>query len=259
MNQFFAITRAVSPAINQCELTHIDRAPIDYERATAQHHQYEEALRSIGVEVVSLPAEQELPDSVFVEDCAIVLDECAIITRPGADSRKPEVAAIAAALAPHRGLMFVREPGVVDGGDVLPVGKTLYVGLSSRSNLSAVEQMQAFLAPFGYSVRGITVTGCLHLKTAVTQVGEHTLLVNPNWVNKADFPDVDFIDVDPTESFAANAVLVDDSIIYPMSFPRTQKRLEEAGIKMVLVPADELAKAEGAVTCCSLLFRKIIY
>jgi dimethylargininase len=255
LSKFIAITRKVSPAINQCELTHVARTPIDVERANAQHHEYEQALRSLGVELVSLPAEPNLPDSVFVEDCAIVLDECAIITRPGADSRRPEVPSIAAALAPYRRLFFIQEPATLDGGDVLVVDKTIYVGISSRSNMLAIEQMQIFLTPFGYTVKSIDVTGCLHLKSAITQADERTMIINPEWVQKADFPELDFVEVDPFEAYAANAVMVGDRLLYPCSFPRTQKRLEESGIKLILVNADELAKAEGAVTCCSLIIK----
>jgi len=256
MSELVAITRQVSPGINQCELTHLQRQPIDLQRAQSQHHEYEQALRSLGVDVVSLEAAPDLPDSVFVEDVAIVLDECAIITRPGADSRKPEMEPIAKTLSPFRKLLFIQAPGTVDGGDVLTVGKHIYVGLSSRSNQSAIEQIQSFLAPFGYQVRGVDVTGCLHLKSAVTQIGDNLLLVNPAWVRKDDFPGMQFIEIDPFEPYAANAVLVDDKIIYPSAFPLTRKNLETAGIKLVTVDASELAKAEGAVTCCSLIFKK---
>jgi len=256
MPHWIAITRQVSPAINQCELTHLERQPIDVQRAQAQHHEYEEALRSLGVEILSLPPLPDLPDSVFVEDAGIVLDECAIITRPGADSRKPETELIAQALAPYRQLFHVQPPATVDGGDVLTVGKTLFVGISSRSNLDAINQMRAILVPFGYDVQGVDVTGCLHLKSAVTQVGENRLLVNPAWVRKVDFPGMEFIDIDPSEPYAANAVLVGGHVIYPSAFPRTRKRLEGAGIKLTVVDASELAKAEGAVTCCSLIFTK---
>jgi dimethylargininase len=256
MTGWIAITRQVSPDINQCELTHLQPQTIDLLRAQVQHHEYEEALRSLGVEVVSLPPEAGLPDSVFVEDVAIVLDECAILTRPGADSRKPEVESMAKALSPYRKLFFIHAPGTLDGGDVLTIGKTIYVGLSSRSNQAAVEQLQEFLAPFGYEVRGVQVTGCLHLKSAVTQAGEDLLLVNPAWVEKGQFPGMEFIEVDPAEPYAANAVLVGDRLIYPSAFPRTRGRLAGAGRPLVMVDASELAKAEGAVTCCSLIFKK---
>ena len=250
-----AITRRVSPAINQCELTHIAREPIDYERACAQHKQYEAALRSLGIDVISLDAESDLPDSVFVEDVALVLDECTIMLNPGASSRRPEVASVEKALAPYRKIYHIQAPATVDGGDILQVGKSIYVGLSSRSTEEAIAQIKAILEPRSYEVREVRATGCLHLKSAVTQVGENTLLINSDWVSKNDFPAMDFIEVDPSEPNAANAVLVDGSIIYPSSFPKTRAKIEKAGIDMLIVNADELAKAEGALTCCSLIFQ----
>ena len=250
-----AITRQVSPAINQCELTHITRQPINYERACAQHKQYEEALHSLGMKIISLDAEADLPDSVFVEDVALVLDECAVMLNPGASSRRPEVASVEKALASYREIFHIQPPGTVDGGDILRVDKTINIGLSSRSTEDAIEQLRAILEPRGYQVRAVNVTGCLHLKSAVTQVSEDTLLINPKWVLKEVFSGMQFIEVDPSETYAANAVLVDDVIIYPSSFPKTRAKLEQAGINLLVVDADELAKAEGAVTCCSLIFQ----
>jgi len=251
-----AITRQVSPAINQCELTHLAREPIDYERACAQHKQYEDALKTLELDVISLEAEPDLPDSVFVEDVALVLDECAIMLNPGAASRRPEVASVEKALTPYRDIFRIQPPVTVDGGDILTVGQTVYVGISSRSTQEAVGQMKVILEPLNYEVRAVRVTGCLHLKSAVTQVRKDALLINPKWVSKDDFPEMKFIEVDPSEPYAANAVLVDGTIIYPSSFPKTKAKLEMAGIPMLIVDADELAKAEGAVTCCSLIFRK---
>jgi len=167
-----AITRKVSPAIARCELTHLERQPINLETAVGQHAQYEQALRSLDVEIISLPAEPELPDSVFVEDAALVLDELAILTRPGAKSRRPEVESISRALGPYRDLVTIQAPGCLDGGDILQAGKMIYVGISTRSNTSAIQQMLMYLKQFGYQVKGIEVTGCLHLKSAVTQVAE---------------------------------------------------------------------------------------
>lgn len=250
-----AITRQVSPNISQCELTHLDRQPIDVERAQLQHHHYETALATLGCQVLQLPAEPALPDSVFVEDTAVVLDEIAIITRPGADSRKPETVSIAAALQPYRTCCVIEAPGTVDGGDVLRLGKTLYVGLSSRSNQAALAQMADCLKPFGYTVQGVAVNGFLHLKSAVTQVAEHTLLINPAWIDASRFGDRQIIEIDPTESYAANSLLIGETIIYPTSYPRTRQRLEQAGIPVYAVDVSELIKAEGAVTCCSLIFQ----
>jgi dimethylargininase len=250
-----AITRQVSPQIGQCELTHLERQVIDVELARRQHHQYEEVLAALGCQVHRLPVEPNLPDSVFVEDTAVVLDEMAIITRLGADSRKPETASIARALEPYRQLYTITVPGTADGGDVLCLGKTIYVGLSSRSNQPAVDQMIVFLKPCGYMVKGVKVSGCLHLKSAVTQVADDTLLINPEWVEMEIFKDMHFIEADPSEPYGANALLIGNNIIYPSSYPRTRRRLEEYGLSVKTVDVSELIKAEGAVTCCSLVFK----
>jgi dimethylargininase len=249
-----AITRHISPAVDRCELTHLERNPINLERARLQHHAYEQALRSLGVKVLSLPEEPNLPDSVFVEDVAVVLDECAVITRPGAKSRLPEVESIARELAPYRQLFSILAPGTLDGGDVLKVGKMFFVGLSGRSNQAAIDQMGAFLNPFGYTIQGIRVTGCLHLKSAVTQVGVDTLLINPAWVEVGNFPGLNIIEIDPSEPYAANALLVGENVLYQPVYSRTLERVEALGIHPVLVDESELGKAEGALTCCSLIF-----
>ena len=250
-----AITRHISRSIVKCELTHLVRTPIDLALACRQHHAYERTLRGLGVEVHSLPEEPRLPDSVFVEDTAIVLDECALVARPGAVSRQPETESIARALAPYRKLFTIQAPGRLDGGDVLTVDKTIFAGLSSRSNQAAINQMKGFLQPFGYTVREVRVTGCLHLKSAVTQVGAGTLLVNPAWVDKDNFPGMKFIEVDPSEPAAANALMVGGTVLTQPAYPKTQRRLEAAGIVPLLVDESELGKAEGALTCCALVFK----
>jgi dimethylargininase len=159
----------VSPRFNECEITHIDRTPIDVNTAQTQHHGYVQALKDLGCAVMELPAEADLPDSVFVEDTAVVLQEVALITRPGADSRKPETESITHALRPYRELVFIESPATVDGGDVLVVGKNIYMGMSTRSNHSAVDQMNSLLHKYGYKVQGVQLHDCLHLKTAVTR------------------------------------------------------------------------------------------
>jgi dimethylargininase len=249
-----AITRKISPAITRCELTHLERQLIDLEKADIQHKDYENILRSIGVKVISLPVEADLPDSVFVEDAAVVLDEVAVITRPGAESRRPETASIAEALAPFRKLLYIQSPATLDGGDVLTIGKTIYVGISSRSNPDAIQQMQNILSPFNYFIKGVNISGCLHLKSAVTRVSEKLLLINPKWVGKESFPGMNFIEIDPGEPYAANGLLVGDKVIYPNAFPKTLILLEGAGIDVITLDTSELAKAEGAVTCCLLAF-----
>jgi len=248
-----AITRAVSPRFNECEITHIERAPIDVEIARAQHREYVNALAALGCRLVELPAEADLPDSVFVEDTAFILPEAAVITRPGADSRKPETASIIQALSPFRPLLHITEPATVDGGDVLVLGKTIYVGMSTRSNTDAVKQMQELLDKYGYAVTGVELKNCLHLKSAVTRVDTGTLLINKNWVDASLFNDYELIEVDPSEPMAANCLPVNGSVIFPTAFPGTCQKLKEGGFKVVTVDLSELAKAEGAVTCCSLV------
>ncbi|HNK64671.1 MAG TPA: arginine deiminase family protein [Anaerolineales bacterium] len=248
-----AITRKVSPRFNECEITHIERTPIDVHVANTQHEEYINALAKLGCQVIELDAEPDLPDSVFVEDTAFILPEVAVITRPGADSRKPEIDTIIPALSSHRPLVHVSEPATVDGGDVLVLGKNIYIGMSTRSNPEAVAQLNSALDNYGYKVHGVEMTDCLHLKTAVTRVNDNTLLINKNWVDPSYFPGFDLIEVDASEPFAANCLPIHDSIIYPTTFPQTQKHLESKGFKVVNVDLSELAKAEGAVTCCSLI------
>ncbi|HRI69044.1 MAG TPA: arginine deiminase family protein [Polyangium sp.] len=248
-----ALTRAVSPALAHCELTHIDRVPIDVERARLQHHAYEEALRRLGVTVVALEAESDLPDSVFVEDTAVVLDEIAVMTRPGAISRRAEVASVARALEPYRKLAWIPEPATIDGGDVLRIGKTIYVGLSTRSNAASIRALAAIVEPHGYRVQGVELSGCLHLKSAVTTIARDRLLVNPKWVNPGDFGALVSVHVHPDEPFAANALRIGEAVIYPTNFPRTLERIAQFVRTIEGVDVSELAKAEGAVTCCSLV------
>lgn len=248
-----AITREVSPGIEHCELTHLQRQPIDVDVARAQHRQYESCLAELGCQIQRLPPEPDLPDSVFVEDAAIVLDELAIITRPGAESRRAETASIARALEKYRVLRVIEPPGTLDGGDVLRVGKMLYVGLSSRSSTEGTGQLRTLVKPFGYTVQAVKITGCLHLKSAVTQVSENTLLVNRGWLGVSAFGGMELLDVAPSEPMGANALLVGQTVIYPSAYERTRERLEGRGIALRVVDASELAKAEGGVTCCSLI------
>jgi dimethylargininase len=248
-----AITREISPRFSECELTHIERTAIDLNVARAQHRAYVQALRELGCEVIELPPEPELPDSVFVEDTAFILPEVAVITRPGADSRKPETGSIIPALTPLVRLLHVQGPATLDGGDVLVLGKKIYLGLSTRSNPEAIYQLHELLREYGYSVIGVELHDCLHLKSAVTRVDDGTLLINKDWVNPGCFENFELIEVDPSEPHAANCLPIKDSIIFPTVFPQTRKTLEERGYKVVAVDVSELAKAEGAVTCCSLI------
>jgi dimethylargininase len=249
-----ALVRDVSPSLERCELSFQQRVAIDLEKAREQHAHYARTLGSLGCRVETLAVLPENPDAVFVEDTAVVLDEVAIITRPGAESRRAEVDSSAAALARYRKLAYIEAPGTLDGGDVLHVGRMLYVGLSARSSKDGIQQLRDHLRPYGYQVEGVELQGCLHLKTAVTQVAEQTMLINPAWVRTSAFKGMDFVEVDMGEPPAANAVRVGEALIYPESFPRTRARLERRGLKVHAVDMSETEKAEGGVTCCSLIF-----
>jgi dimethylargininase len=250
-----ALTRAVSPAIVNCELSFISRQPIDLQIARSQHHAYEQLLEKLGAQVISLRAEPNLPDSMFVEDPAIVLDEIAVIFPLGTESRRLEAASLAQALSKFRKLAYVTLPGTLEGGDILRIGRRLFVGLTRRSNAEGIRQLAAIVAPFDYEVIGVPVTGCLHLKSAVTALGRDTLLANRAWFAPAPFSTYSFIDVDPAEPHAANALALADTIIFPASFPKTRARIQAAGFHVTPLDISELQKAESGLTCSSLIFQ----
>ena len=250
-----AITREVGPSLAGCELTHVARTPIDAGLAATQHHAYRRALESLGCRLLTLPAEPALPDAVFVEDVAVVLDEVAVMTRTGAVSRRGEGASVAEVLRRLRPLRAIQAPGTLEGGDVLRIGCTLYVGQSGRSNAEGIAQLGALIGEFGYTVRAVQIRDCLHLKSAVTAVADDCVLLQPAWVDRESFDGLRIIEVDPGEEHAANVVRVGDRVLMPACFPRTRQRLLDAGIDVTGVDVSELQKAEGAVTCCSLLLR----
>ncbi len=249
-----AITRNVSSSLAGCELSFVSRTGIDIDRAIAQHEDYRAALQRLGCTVLALPAQDAMPDAVFVEDVAVVFDEVAVLTRPGAESRRGEGASVADVLSGYRTLQAIQLPGTLDGGDVLRVGRTVYVGQAARSNAAGINQLRELLSPYGYDVRAVPTHGCLHLKSAATQVADGVLLVQPEWVDVSAFSGHRLIPVDPDEEHAANGLRIGDSVIHPACFPRTNERLRDAGIDVVPVDISELQKAEGAVTCCSLVF-----
>jgi dimethylargininase len=248
-----AITREVNAAIGSCELTFLSRIEIDIDLALKQHEQYQSALSSLGCEIVSVPTEPGLPDSVFIEDTAIVLDEIAVLCRPGAKSRRPEVAGVAGVLEQYREIASIEPPGTLDGGDLLHIGKVIYAGLSTRSNESGIDQLRRIVADYGYSVETVETAKCLHLKSAVSGVAAGTVLINPDWISTSAFADYELIDVDKEEAHAANALPVGESLIYSTSYPRTMEKMIAHGIDVIPVEVSELQKAEGAVTCCSLI------
>src|SRR5687767_1712424 len=248
-------TRPVPDSITECELTHLVRQPVDVANARRQHAEYESALRNLGCNVRQLPALHDHPDSVFIEDTALVFDECAVITRPGAESRRGETADVAEALRPLRRIYHIEGPGTLDGGDVLRVGGRLYVGASTRSNEDGARQLADALGAHGYSVKRVPMRDCLHLKTAVSTLPDDTVLLDPRCVDADCFDGTRSLEVHPVEPQGANVLVVGDVVIVPASAPRTRDALAAAGYKTMQLDASELAKAEGGLTCCSLLLR----
>ena len=249
-----AITRAVSPALAKCELSFIERIPIDMEKARAQHRAYEATLSELGAKVISLPPESELPDSMFVEDPAIVLDELAIVFPLGTESRRPEAASLAKAISRFRKVEYVTLPGTIEGGDILRIGRKLFVGLTARTNEEGIRQLRTIVGPYSYEVIAVPVTGCLHLKSAVTYLGKSVLLGNRAWFDTAPFAGFEWTDVDPAEPHAGNALALNGSVIFPLSFPRTRARIEAEGFRVLPIDIAELQKAESGLTCSSLIF-----
>lgn len=243
----------MTPAITRCELTHLARQPIDFARAVAQHEAYERLLASLGCTVERIPADPAHADAVFIEDTALIFDEVAVITRPGAASRRGETGPVADRLARERPILRLEDPATLDGGDVVRSGKTVFVGETSRTNPAGIEALRRALAPFGYRVTGVPVSGCLHLKSAATEAAPGTVLLNPEWVDPRAFTGCSTIPVDPAEPSAANLLRVGEVLVQDQAYPRTRERLRAAGQTVATVDLSELAKAEGAVTCCSLI------
>jgi len=249
-----AITRQVSPNINHCELSFHERRPIDLRKAVEQHETYQRLLSELGLRIAELAKEPDLPDSVFVEDPAVVVEEIAVISRMGAISRRAEADSLAQELSKYRRLEFLTEPATLDGGDVMRIGQNIFVGESARTNREGIEQLSSILRPYGYDVRPVAVTGCLHLKSATSYVGDNRLLVNRSWIDSQMLSQFELIDVPVEEPNAANGLLVNEVVLLPESFPRTRALLERRGIQVRQVDMSELQKAEAGVTCCSLIF-----
>ncbi len=248
-----ALTHAPSPNLNSCELTHVERVPINLAEAVRQHDGYCAMLRECGAEVRRLTANLELPDSVFIEDTAIVLDEVAIMTSMGARSRQSEPAGIEPELAKYREIARILPPATIEGGDVLRVGRTIFVGISSRTNEAGINALREMARRHGYTVIPVAVRGCLHLKSAMTALPDGSLLLNRAWLDTGPVERFAQVTVDPTEPSAANVTLAGGTVCMADSHPRTAERIQERGFRVRTVELSEFAKAEGCVTCMSLL------
>lgn len=282
-----AVVRAPTLALARAIRTFVERTPIDVERAVSQHRAYVRALEEAGARVVELPAEPpsgedaapKLPDAPFVEDTAVLLDGLALLARPAEPLRRRELPSVERALAeagllggpagspsdrPTRTPARIEPPGLLEGGDVLRIGRRLFVGLSGRTNEEGLRQLAAFAEPHGYRVTAVPVSGALHLKTAVTHVPGQLagtgagglLLANPDWLDLRPFRELDpapeILPVPPEEPFGANTLTIGQTLLVSAAFPRTRRLLARRGFRPVTVDVSELEKAEAGLTCLSL-------
>jgi len=252
-----AITRPPADTIADCQLTHLDREPIDAARAAEQHRKYRELLTELGVEVVTLDPLPEHPDSVFVEDVSVTLDEVSILCHMGAPTRRGETHALEPIIAAYRQTHRMTAPATMEGGDVIKAGRTLFVGRSSRTNEAGREQLREFTEPLGYRVVPVDVTGCLHLGTGASYLGDDTILANPAWVDADAFDGCEVLPVGEGEEWAANAMLVNGVIVCAEPASRTAAMLRERGREVRTLDISEFRKAEGSLTCMRQLFHRV--
>jgi dimethylargininase len=248
-----ALTHVPSPNMQQCQRTYVAATPIDLSRAARQHEAYCRMLHECGAQVRTLDVNHELPDCVFIEDTAIVLDEVAVLTSMGAPSRRAEPVGIEPELRKYRKVERIELPATIEGGDVLRVGRTLLVGLSSRTNAAGVQALEAVVRRFGYRVVSVPVRQCLHLKSACTALPNGRLLANPDWLDAEALQGFELVHVPQAEPDAANAALVGANVCMPAAHPQTADLVRRLGFAVQTVDLSEFAKAEGCVTCLSLL------
>jgi dimethylargininase len=223
--------------------------------ALPQHQSYIIALKNCGLEVIILKADENYPDSTFVEDTALLTPKCAIITNPGAPSRKGEITEIKkVSLSLYGNVEEIKDPGTVEAGDVMMVEDHYYIGLSERTNFSGASQLIKILDKYGMTGSTISLEKVLHLKSGVSYLGNNNLLVSGEFITKTEFRKFNLILVDDDESYAANSLWINDNVIVPKGFPKTKKKIEELGYKTIEVDVSEFRKLDGGLSCLSLRF-----
>ena len=249
-----ALTHVVSPNIDKCELSFLDRNPINYNQAVRQHEEYCALLRDCGLQVVELSVNRSYPDSTFIEDTAVVVDELAVMASMGVESRRGEVHNVESVLASYRDIRHIQLPATLEGGDVLRIEKRIFVGISPRTNIAGFESIKEILEPFGYEVIPVAVNGCLHLKSACIAVDDRTLLVNPRWLDLQPLRDFRIIPVPEDEPAAVNSLRINNTICMHSGFPKTAELLVNLGFSLKTIDISELLKAEAGMTCSSIIF-----
>jgi dimethylargininase len=253
-----ALTHKISSRIAECEVTFIDRSPIDLEVAVRQHDDYCAVLRGLGVIVSALSENESYPDACFVEDTAIVVEELAIICSMGVPSRRGETGLIERELSKYRELARISLPATIEGGDVLRIGKKIFIGRSSRTNLEGIEELKRILEPYGYRVLPVRTKGSLHLKSACTAIDEETLFVNPEWVELDAFKGFKLAYTPAEEPWSANILRVGATVCVQAGFPKALELIRRVARKVEIIDISELRKAEAGLTCSSIIFESSI-
>jgi dimethylargininase len=253
MSFTLALTHSPSPKMQACERTFVPRLQINYAEAKRQHAAYCDVLRGAGLEVRILHIQPQLPDCTFIEDTAVVLDEVAILASMGTVSRRPEPAAIESVLSESREIEPIHHPATLEGGDVIRIGRTLLVGHSKRTNSEGIVSLSRIADRYGYRVICVPVNGCLHLKTACSALPDGQLLLNPHWIDDAPLEEFSRICIPETEPWGANGISLQSGMIMAAANHLTVDLVRQLGILVQVVDVSEFAKAEGGVTCLSLL------
>jgi dimethylargininase len=250
-----AVTRDLAPSLGWCELTFRGREVIDLPKAAAQLERYRQILRAWEVETVSIPAADTHPDCCFVQDTAVVLDEVCVMASMGAKARQGETEEVERTLASHREIRHIYPPATLDGGDVVQVGRRLFAGLSTRTNALGLDALRKIVGPFGYTVVPVEVRGSLHLTTGCGVVNDETILLNPRWVDSTAFTGLRQLHVPEPEPWAANTIRVEESVCLETGAPWTVELVSPFARSIETVDISEFRKAEGSLSCLSLMFR----
>jgi dimethylargininase len=227
----------------------------DIDLACAQHAQYVAILKDCGLNVIDLEADENFPDGCFVEDTALITPEFAVITNPGAASRRGETTSIIPVLEQYRPLKFLAPAVTLDGGDVMLIGQTFYVGISARTTLAATSALQEIVAPYGYTVVPLIVKDILHLKTGVCYVGDNTVVATRQFAHYPELQGYEIIETLPEEEYAANCLRINDQLVMAAGFPELQRKLLQLGLPVREVEMSEFQKMDGGLTCSSLLLQ----
>lgn len=232
-----------------------------YETALAQHEAYVRALTSCGTEVEILPADEDFPDSCFVEDTAVLTEHCAVLTNPGAPTRRGEAALMLPVLRkyfPEDRIETITAPGTLEGGDVMQIGTHIYVGQSARTNGAGIRRLAEVLGKYGFTVTAVQLDGMLHLKTGVNYIGDNTLLAAGTFADRPEFEPYRKIIVPEDEAYAANCIRVNDRVIMPAGYPKTEAKVRGAGFDVITADTSEFRRIDGGLSCLSLRFTGLL-